>query len=174
MVTKTVITVKTLFYKYLSKKSGARGRRFDASCKHHPVTESSYINSLANRLYRSTVKTLPATLPEPWTLVRWPMSKHQGPWSTDLEPCFVDRVPRFKLRGSRLVDAGRGLLGPVARSGTIWLEGAGGMLGVLAARADGGDGWVEAEWYFFIYLPHLVLSAILDVTYSVASCTAPS
>ena len=36
-----------------------------------------------------------------------------------------------------------------------------------------GDGWVEAEWYFFIYLPHLALSAILDVTYSIDGCTAP-
>ena len=80
----------------------------------------------------------------------------------------------FKLRGCRLVDAEPGLLGLVARSGSIWVEGWGHMFGVLAARADGGDGWVEAEWYFFIYLPHLVLSAILDVTYSVASCTAPS
>ena len=80
----------------------------------------------------------------------------------------------FKLRGSRLVDAEPGLLGQFARFGSLWIEGAGRRFGVLAARADGGDGWVEAEWYFFIYLPHLVLSAILDVTYSVASCTAPS
>ena len=34
------------------------------------MTESSYINSLANRPYRSTVKTLPATLPEPWVVIR--------------------------------------------------------------------------------------------------------
>ena len=94
------------------------GAEFDASYKRQPVTESSYINSLANRLYRSTVKTLPATLPEPWTTVRGPRSKHQGPWSTDLEPCFGDRVSRLKLRGSRLVDAGPVLLGLVAGSGS--------------------------------------------------------
>ena len=92
-------------------RNGALGKRFDAYYKRHPVTESSYINSLANRLYRSTVKTLPATLPEPWTLVRWPMSKHPGPWSTDLEPWIVYSVSRFKLRGSRLVDAEPGYWG---------------------------------------------------------------
>ena len=91
--------------------SGAPERRFDAYPWRHPVTESSYINSLANRPYRSTVKTLPATLPEPWTTVRGPGSRHIGPWSTDLEPGIVDRVPRFKLRCSRLVDAEPGYLG---------------------------------------------------------------
>ena len=40
-----------------------------------------------------------------------PRSKHIGPWSTDLEPCIVDRVPRFKLRGSRLEDAEQHYLG---------------------------------------------------------------
>ena len=75
------------------------------------MTESSYINSLANRPYRSTVKTLPATLPEPWAVIRGPGSRHIGPWSTDLEPWVVSRIPRFKLRGSRLVDAGPGYLG---------------------------------------------------------------
>jgi len=87
--------------------SGALGKRFDAYPWRHPVTESSYINSLASRPYRSTVKTLPATLPEPWTTVRGPRSRHIGPWSTDLEPRIVDSVSRFKLRGSRLLDAGR-------------------------------------------------------------------
>ena len=47
-------------------------------------------------------------------LVQGPMSKHIGPWSADLEPRDVDRVPRFKLRGSRHVDAEPGLLGLVA------------------------------------------------------------
>jgi hypothetical protein len=122
-------------------KSGARGRRFDASCKHHPVTESSYINRLANRPYRSTIKTLPATLPEPRTKVRGPGSKHQGPWFTDLGPWSGDSVSRLKLRGCRLVDAGPGLLGLVAGYGLNWVEGAGGMLGVLAAQPCGGDGW---------------------------------
>ena len=84
------------------------GTGFDAYPWRHPVTESIYINSLANSPYRSTVKTLPATLPEPWTMVRGPRSKHIGPWFTDLEPRIVDSVSRLKLRGSRLVDAGPG------------------------------------------------------------------
>ena len=96
-------------------KNGAGEGRFDASHKRHPVTETSYINSLANRPYRSTVKTLPATLPEPRSKVQGPRSKHIGPWSTDLEPWIVDSISRLKLRGSRLVDAGSGLLGLVAK-----------------------------------------------------------
>ncbi len=58
-------------------------------------------------------------------MVRGPRSKHPGPWSTDIEPRIVDTVPMFKLRGSRLVDAGPGLLGMVARFGSIWAEGVG-------------------------------------------------
>ena len=90
-------------------KNGAGEGRFDASHKRHPVTETSYINRLANRPYRSTIKTLPATLPEPWTTVRGPSSKQIGPWSTDLEP--------------RIMGFGSGLLGLVAGFGTNWLEG---------------------------------------------------
>ena len=115
-------------------KNGAGEGRFDASHKRHPVTETSYINSLANRPYRSTVKTLPATLPEPWTTVRGPSSKQIGPWFTDREPRSGDRVPRFKLRGSRLVDAGSGLLGAFAESERNWFEGVG--LGLVGARAS--------------------------------------
>ena len=96
--------------------------RFDAYARRQPVTESSYINSLAIRPYRSTIKTLPATLPEPWTVVRGQRSKPIGPWSTDLEPRIVDSISRFKLRGSRLVDAELGLLGLVAGYGSIWFE----------------------------------------------------
>ena len=99
----------------LIEANGALGKRFDAYPWRHPVTVSSYINSLANRPHRSTVKTLPATLPEPWTMVRGPRSKQKGPWSTDLELRVVYSVSRLKLRGSRLVDAGPGLLGLVAR-----------------------------------------------------------
>ena len=104
-------------------ETGAGEGRFDASHKHQPLTESIYINSLAIRPYRSTVKTLPATLPEPWTMVREPRSKRLGPWSTDLEPRIVYSVSQFKLRGSPLVDAGSGLLAMVAGSGTNWVEG---------------------------------------------------
>ena len=42
------------------------------------------------------------------------------------------------------MDLGSGLLGLVAGSGSIWSEGWGRILGVLAARTEGGDGWVTA------------------------------
>jgi hypothetical protein len=77
-------------------------------------------------------------------MVRGPRSKHQGPWSTDLEPWIVDRVSRFKLRGSRLVDAEPGLLGVFARSETIWFDGVGRMFAVVATQTDDGGGWAEA------------------------------
>ena len=112
--------------------------------KRHPVTESSYINRLANRPYRSTIKTLPATLPEPWTMVRGPRSTHIGPWSTDLEPRIVDLGSRFKLRGSRLVDAETGLLGMVAESGSTWFEGWGVCWRGLRLGPRTGDGSIEA------------------------------
>ena len=80
--------------------NGALGKRFDAYPWRHPVTESSYINSLANRPYRSTVKTLPATLPEPWTTVRGPRSEQQGPWTTDLEPRIVGLGSSFAAPSS--------------------------------------------------------------------------
>jgi hypothetical protein len=67
-------------------------------------------------------------------MARGPRSKHIGPWSTDLEPWIVDSVSRFKLRGSRLVDAEPGLVGLVARSETNWVEGWGVGLAVIVAR----------------------------------------
>ena len=115
------------------------------------MTESSYINRLANRPYRSTIKTLPATLPEPWTMVRGPRSKQKGPWSTDLEPRIVDRVSRFKLRGSRLVDAGPG----VTWDGCwIWNElalGVGRRFGVVVPRNSDGDGLVAPLTSGFVW-----------------------
>ena len=107
-------------------------------------------------------------------MVRGPRSRHIGPWSTDLKPRIADIVPRLNLRGSRFVDAEPGLLGLIARSETNWFEGVGRTLVGLAARSWDGDGKVAAELSFFIYGPHLVLSVILTVTYSVTSCTAPS
>jgi len=47
--------------------NGAPGRMFDASLERLSVTETSYNNSLAERAPRSTVQTLPTTLPEPWS-----------------------------------------------------------------------------------------------------------
>ena len=88
----------------------------------------------------------------------------------------MDRIQRLEVQASQLPPRGRrtgGYLGWLLDLDGLGLRGGGVSWRVLAARADGGDGWVEAEWYFFIYLPHLVLSAILDVTYSVMSCTAP-
>jgi hypothetical protein len=38
------------------------------------VTETSYNNSLAERAPRSTIQTLPATLPDPWSKARGPRS----------------------------------------------------------------------------------------------------
>ena len=81
-------------------RNGALGKRFDAYPWRQPVTESSYINSLANRPYRSTIKTLPATLPEPWTTVRGPGSRHIGPWSTDLEPWIGGLESRIGVTGA--------------------------------------------------------------------------
>ena len=82
-------------------------------------------------------------LPEPWTLVRGPRSKHLGPWSkhlgpwskhigpwfTDLEPWVVGRIPRLKLRGSRLVDAGPGVTEAGCEISIELDGGAGPMLG---------------------------------------------
>ena len=101
--------------------------RFDAYAWRQPVTESSYINSLAIRPYRSTIKTLPATLPEPWTVVRGQRSKPIGPWSTDLEP--------------RVVGLGSPIGVTWAGCG-IWIElgrGVGRMFGVLAACTFGDN-----------------------------------
>ena len=54
--------------------NGAPGRMFDASLERLSMTETGYINSLAERAPRSTIQTLPATLPEPWSEVRGPRS----------------------------------------------------------------------------------------------------
>ena len=51
---------------------GAPGRMFDASLERLSVTETSYNNSLAERVTRSTIQTLPATLPEPRTVDHGP------------------------------------------------------------------------------------------------------
>ena len=90
---------------------GAGEEGFEAYTQRQFMTESTNINSLADHHIWSTIKTLPATLPEPWAVIRGPGSRHIGPWSTDLEPWVVGRIPRFKLRGSRLVDAGSGVTG---------------------------------------------------------------
>jgi hypothetical protein len=60
-------------------ENGALGKKFDAYPQRQSVTESSYINSLADRHIWSTIKTLPATLPEPSFEVRGPPSKQKSP-----------------------------------------------------------------------------------------------
>ena len=50
--------------------NGAPGRMFDASLERLSVTETSYHNSLAEPAPRSTIQTLPATLPEPTSEAR--------------------------------------------------------------------------------------------------------
>ena len=57
-----------------SKDNGAPGRMFDASLERLSVTETGYIKSLAERASRSTIQTLPATLPEPRSKARGPRS----------------------------------------------------------------------------------------------------
>jgi hypothetical protein len=44
--------------------NGALGKKFDAYPKRQSVTESTNINSLADHHIWSTIKTLPATLPD--------------------------------------------------------------------------------------------------------------
>jgi hypothetical protein len=51
-------------------ENGALGKKFDAYLKRQFVTESININSLADHHIWSTIKTLPATLPEPSFKVR--------------------------------------------------------------------------------------------------------
>jgi hypothetical protein len=75
-------------------KYGALEMRFDAYPQRQFVTESININSLADRHIWSTIKTLPATLPEPRSVVRGPSFEAQGPSFTDNGPAVSDRGPR--------------------------------------------------------------------------------
>ena len=52
--------------------NGALDKKFDAYPQRQFVTESSYNNSLAYHHIWSTIKTLPATLPEPCSMDRGP------------------------------------------------------------------------------------------------------
>ena len=79
----------------IGRWSGVWG--FDAYTQRQFVTESSYNNRLVYHHISSTIKTLPATLPEPRTMVRWPSSKHIGPWSTELEPRAKDLGPQIRV-----------------------------------------------------------------------------
>jgi hypothetical protein len=68
-----------LFSAGVRMENGALGKKFDAYPQRHPVTESSYNNSLADRHIWSTIKTSPATLPEPRSEARGPRSAFHGP-----------------------------------------------------------------------------------------------
>ena len=67
--------------------------RFDAYPQRQFVTESININSLADHHIWSTIKTLPATLPEPSSVVRGPSFKAQGPRFADHGPVATDHGP---------------------------------------------------------------------------------
>ena len=94
---------------------------FDASLERLSVTETGYNNSLAERPPRSTIQTLPATLPEPWSKARGPQSVIKETagaraaigdspsefvriWTTDRGWCVADRGAwaMFLGNGSRL------------------------------------------------------------------------
>ena len=57
------------------------------------MTESININSLTDHHIWSTIKTLPATLPEPRSVVRGPSFEGQGPRLTDHGPAATDHGP---------------------------------------------------------------------------------
>ena len=66
--------------------SGVRG--FEALPKHQFMIESTNINSLADHYIWSTIKTLPATLPEPSSMDRGPRTRVTGTVSlSDLYVC---------------------------------------------------------------------------------------
>ena len=75
-------------------ENGALGKKFDAYPQRQFVTESININSLTDHHIWSTIKTLPATLPEPRPVVRGPSFEAQGPSFTDHGPAATDRGPR--------------------------------------------------------------------------------
>ena len=60
----------TLGPRTLKLGNGALGKKFDAYPQRQFVTESININSLTDHHIWSTIKTLPATLPEPRSVVR--------------------------------------------------------------------------------------------------------
>ena len=92
------------------------------------MTESININSLANHHIWSTIKTLPATLPEPRSGVRGPSFEAQGPSFTDNGPAVSDRGPRT------------GVTGAVCQSDLHLWEGWGWINGVGSCGPDLGSG----------------------------------
>ena len=105
----------------------------------------------SSRYTSPILKRFTEFLTELQIMVRGPRSKHLDPWFTQLEPWVVYSVSRFKLRGSRHVDAGAGLLGLVDGSGLIRLDGVGRVLVGLARQTCGGDGLVEVVGSDFVW-----------------------
>ena len=72
-------TVARFSLNWLSYRKEWRTREgFDAYSMRQLLTESSYINSLADYHICSTIKTLPATLPEPSSMDRGPLITDRG------------------------------------------------------------------------------------------------
>ena len=90
-------------------ENGALGKKFDAYPQRQFVTESININSLTDHHIWSTIKTLPATLPEPRPVVRGPSFEGQGPRLTDHGPgllwAFLNQIWTL-LKGVGAQDAG--------------------------------------------------------------------
>ena len=75
------------------ESNGALEMRFDAYLKRQFIAESNNINILMDHPIWSTIKNLPATLPEPRSVVRGPSYDAQGPNFTDHCPAATDRGP---------------------------------------------------------------------------------
>ena len=79
---------KTGNYLIIYGGNGALGKKFDAYLKRQFVTESSFINRLADRHICSSIKTLPATLTEP--KIRGSRIKRGRPNTTVRRPRVLD------------------------------------------------------------------------------------
>ena len=67
-----------VWYRKEEERNSALGKKFDAYPQRQFVTESININSLADHHIWSTIKTLPATLPEPSSMDRGPRTGVTG------------------------------------------------------------------------------------------------
>ena len=97
-----------VWYRKEEERNGALGKKFDAYPQRQFVTESININSLTDHHIWSTIKTLPATLPEPRFKVRVSSAGVTGTVSqSDLDFCYgvgADNVARLLRVGPWLWD----------------------------------------------------------------------
>ena len=100
--------------------SGVRG--FDAYPQRQSVTESININSLTDHHIWSTIKTLPATLPEPKFRVSRANSLQHSDWNLRPRTLNGGYWGRFWIR-SGLDYRGWGLVGPDVAPSTSELDG---------------------------------------------------